>query len=75
MATLMNTRGLTELIILSVGLQIGVLDQSLYSIMVLMAVITTAIAGPLLRIVYPRRMVERDQAVDAEPVVEPAARP
>ncbi|MEV4315618.1 cation:proton antiporter [Actinocrispum sp. NPDC049592] len=32
LATLMNTRGLTELIILSVGLQLGVLDQQLYSI-------------------------------------------
>lgn len=64
LATLMNTRGLTELIILTVGLQLGVLDQSLYSIMVAMAVITTAMAGPLLRLIYPMSVVERDQAVD-----------
>jgi Kef-type K+ transport system membrane component KefB len=50
LATLMNTRGLTELIILTVGLQAGILDQSLYSIMVAMAVVTTAMAGPLLRL-------------------------
>jgi Kef-type K+ transport system membrane component KefB len=67
LATLMNTRGLTELIILSVGLQLGVLDQSLYSIMVAMAVITTAMAGPLLRLIYPPGMVELDQAVETGP--------
>jgi Kef-type K+ transport system membrane component KefB len=61
LATLMNTRGLTELIILSVGLQLGQLDQQLYSIMVAMAVITTAMAGPLLRLIYPQEMAERDQ--------------
>jgi K+:H+ antiporter len=61
LATLMNTRGLTELIILSVGLQLGLLDQQLYSIMVVMAVITTAMAGPLLRLIYPEQVVERDQ--------------
>ncbi|MBG0560206.1 cation:proton antiporter domain-containing protein [Actinoplanes aureus] len=50
LATLMNTRGLTELIILTVGLQLGLLDQDLYSMMVVMAVVTTAMAGPLLRL-------------------------
>jgi Kef-type K+ transport system membrane component KefB len=49
LATLMNTRGLTELIALGVGLQMGVLDADLYSLMVVMAVVTTAMAGPLLR--------------------------
>ncbi|MDT9685546.1 cation:proton antiporter [Streptomyces sp. TRM76323] len=48
LATLMNTRGLTELIVLNVGLQLGFLQQELYSLMVVMAVVTTAMAGPLL---------------------------
>ncbi|MCX5563694.1 cation:proton antiporter [Streptomyces sp. NBC_00038] len=48
LATLMNTRGLTELIVLNVGLQLGFLEQDLYSLMVVMAVVTTAMAGPLL---------------------------
>lgn len=61
LATLMNTRGLTELIILTVGLELGVLDRPLYSIMVVMAVITTAMAGPLLRVIYPSSAVERDR--------------
>jgi Kef-type K+ transport system membrane component KefB len=62
LATLMNTRGLTELVILTVGLQLKVLDESLYSLMVLMAIATTAMTGPLLNLIYSPRMVERDIA-------------
>ncbi|MEU9917723.1 cation:proton antiporter [Streptomyces sp. NPDC051001] len=54
LATLMNTRGLTELIVLNVGLQLGFLNQELYSLMVVMAVVTTAMAGPLLTWVLGR---------------------
>ncbi|HVQ91174.1 MAG TPA: cation:proton antiporter [Mycobacteriales bacterium] len=75
LAMLMNARGLTELIILSVGLQLGVLDQSLYSIMVAMAVITTAMAGPLLRLIYPPSLADRDQAVEAHLLRPPALVP
>ncbi|MFF2144921.1 cation:proton antiporter [Kitasatospora sp. NPDC058190] len=53
LAVLINTRGLTELIILTVGLQLGVLDGKLYSTMVVMALVTTAMAGPLLHLIYP----------------------
>ncbi len=45
---LMNTRGLTELVILNVGLSLGVISPTLFTLMVLMALITTAMAGPLL---------------------------
>lgn len=55
LATLMNTRGLTELIALSIGLQAGVLDEQLYSLMVVMAVVTTVATGPLLRWLTPSR--------------------
>jgi len=65
LATLMNTRGLTELIILTVGLQLGVLDVSLYSSMVVMALVTTAMAGPLLQLIYPLR-ADRTEADVAE---------
>jgi Kef-type K+ transport system membrane component KefB len=65
LAVLMNTRGLTELVILNVGLGLGVLDQKLFTLMVLMALITTTMTGPLLRIIYPQRLIERDIA-DAE---------
>ena len=65
LATLMNTRGLTEIVILTVGLQLKVLDTSLFSLMVLMALVTTAMTGPLLRVIYPPRLVQRD-ILDAE---------
>jgi Kef-type K+ transport system membrane component KefB len=48
LGVLMNTRGLTELIILNAGVQLGVLDTQMFTMMVLMALFTTAIAGPLL---------------------------
>lgn len=59
---LMNTRGLTELVILTVGVQLGILDQNLFTLMVIMALVTTAMASPLLNLVYPDRMVQRDIA-------------
>jgi Kef-type K+ transport system membrane component KefB len=62
LATLMNTRGLTEIVILTVGLQLGILDGRLFSMMVVMALVTTAMAGPLLSLIYPRRLVDRDIA-------------
>ncbi|HEX2316173.1 MAG TPA: cation:proton antiporter [Thermomonospora sp.] len=62
LAALINTRGLTEIVILSVGLQKGVLDTELYSLMVVMALVTTAMTGPLLSWVYPARQVARDLA-------------
>lgn len=51
---LMNTRGLIELVIINIGLDIGVLTRPLFSIMVLMAVGTTLMTTPLLLWVYPR---------------------
>jgi Kef-type K+ transport system membrane component KefB len=62
LAALMNTRGLTEIVILTVGLQLGILDGRLFSLMVVMALATTVMAGPLLALIYPKRRVERDIA-------------
>ncbi|MBB5963269.1 cation:proton antiporter [Planomonospora venezuelensis] len=62
LATLLNTRGLTEIVILTVGLQKGVLDNELYSLMVVMALVTTGMTGPLLRRIYPDRRIARDIA-------------
>lgn len=72
LATLMNTRGLTELIILTVGLQLGVLDQRLYSIMVLMAVITTVMAGPLLSLIRPATAIEPELPLDTASELAPS---
>jgi Kef-type K+ transport system membrane component KefB len=62
MATLMNTRGLTEIVILGVGLQLHILTKPLYSLMVVMALVTTAMSGPLLKLIYPDRVMQRDLA-------------
>jgi Kef-type K+ transport system membrane component KefB len=48
-AALVNTRGLTELIALNVGLSAGLIGPRLFSVLVLMALITTLATGPLLR--------------------------
>ncbi|MEU7226713.1 cation:proton antiporter [Streptomyces chrestomyceticus] len=47
-ALLMNTRGLTEIVIVAVALDAGIIDRSFYSVMVIMAIATTAMTGPLL---------------------------
>lgn len=59
---LMNTRGLTELVILNVGASIGVLDPQLFTMMVIMAILTTVMTEPLLRLVYPDWQLKRDIA-------------
>ncbi len=59
---LMNTRGLTELIILNVGLTFGVLDTRLFTMLVVMAIVTTIMTEPLLRLVYPEKALKRDIA-------------
>jgi len=46
---LMNTRGLTEIVILTVGLQSGIINDTMFTVMVLMALATTLMATPVLR--------------------------
>jgi len=52
---LMNARGLTELIIVNIGLQAGIIGPALFSMLVLMAIVTTLMASPLFELVYGRR--------------------
>jgi Kef-type K+ transport system membrane component KefB len=54
-AALVNTRGLTELIALNVGLQAGLINQRLFTVLVLMALLTTLMTGPLLSVIRPAR--------------------
>ena len=58
----MNTRGLTELVILNIGVMLGVLDGEMFTLMVIMAVVTTMMTAPLLNLVYPKRILDRDIA-------------
>lgn len=50
---LMNTRGLMELIVLNVGLDLGVISPTLFTMMVIMALVTTMMTTPLLHLVFP----------------------
>jgi Kef-type K+ transport system membrane component KefB/nucleotide-binding universal stress UspA family protein len=50
---LMNTRGLMELIVLNIGLDLKVISPTLFAMMVIMALVTTFMTTPLLHVVYP----------------------
>jgi Kef-type K+ transport system membrane component KefB len=54
LGALMNARGLTELIIINIGLQAGIIGPELFSMLVLMAIVTTLMASPLFELVYGR---------------------
>ena len=52
---LMNTRGLVELIVLNIGLDLGVITPRLFAMLVIMALVTTMMTSPILmRLVHPR---------------------
>jgi len=55
---LMNSRGLMELIIINIGLQKGIIGPTLFSMLVLMAIITTVMATPVFEMVYGRKARE-----------------
>jgi Kef-type K+ transport system membrane component KefB len=66
LGTLMNTRGLVELIVLNIGLDLGVISPTFFAILVIMAVVTTMMAPPLLSILgYRQKNVEDQEAKDA----------
>jgi len=48
----MNARGLMELIIINIGLQKGVIGPALFSMLVLMAIVTTLMASPMFELLY-----------------------
>jgi Kef-type K+ transport system membrane component KefB len=50
---LMNTRGLMELIVLYIGLDMKILSPALFAMMVLMALVTTVAAAPLVQLLVP----------------------
>ncbi len=62
---MMNTQGLMELVVLNIGLDMGVISPTMFTIMVLVALVSTVSTAPLLRLIYPDRLVA------AEPASEP----
>ncbi|MDZ8185102.1 MAG: cation:proton antiporter [Nostoc sp. ChiSLP02] len=65
---LMNTRGLTELIVLNIGLELGVISPLVFTMLVIMALVTTFMTSPLLEWTYPKKLIRLD-------VVEPELKP
>jgi Kef-type K+ transport system membrane component KefB len=65
LGALMNTRGLMELIVLNVGYSMGFIPQNVFTMLVLMAVVTTMMTGPLLRVLLPRSGIAVGRLADA----------
>lgn len=58
LGALMNARGLVELVILNIGLDLGVISPPLFTMLVLMALVTTVITTPLLEWIHPSPRTE-----------------
>lgn len=65
LGALMNTRGLMELIVLNIGLDLGVISPTLFAMMVVMALVTTAMTAPVLQWLIPEG-AEADDAQTAK---------
>jgi hypothetical protein len=73
--TLMNTRGLTELIVLNLALERGAISNALFAALVLMALVTTLMAGPMLKLLdrentYGAKVEDEFAAARARTAVE-----
>lgn len=78
LGVLMNTRGLMELIILNIGLDLGVISPALFAMLVLMAIVTTVMTTPALAAVYPlerlrAELLEPEDELEGPPVLVPVA--
>ena len=72
LGVLMNTRGLIELIVLNVGLQLGILTPTLFAMLVVMAVVTTMMTAPLLSLLSHRFSYKEDRS-EAELISTPVS--
>jgi Kef-type K+ transport system membrane component KefB len=59
LGALMNTRGLMELIALNIGYDMGILSQRIFTMLVIMALVTTVMTGPLVTLFGKARRVSR----------------
>ena len=49
----MNTRGMLEVIVLNIGLEAGIINQKLYTMLMVMSLVNTVVTVPVLKYVYP----------------------
>ena len=67
---LMNTRGLVELIVLNMGLDLGVLSPTMFTMLVIMALVTTMMASPLLPLFGYKKAVIQERSEEIDPRIE-----
>jgi len=70
LGVLMNTRGLMELVVLNIGLELGVISPLLFTMLVLMALFTTFITSPGLQLIYPPAELAKELAEGVEALGE-----
>jgi Kef-type K+ transport system membrane component KefB len=66
LGALMNTRGLMELVVLNIGYDLGVISPEIFVVLVIMAVATTLMTGPLLNLID---WVWREKPLQKEDIV------
>ena len=71
LGVLMNTRGLMELIVLNIGLDLGVISPALFAMLVLMALVTTFATTPILHLITRHEMLEEEQPAAPAPGAHP----
>jgi Kef-type K+ transport system membrane component KefB/nucleotide-binding universal stress UspA family protein len=67
---LMNTRGLTELIVLNIGLDLGVISPVLFAMLVIMTLVTTFMTSPMLEWTYPKKLIRLDRVESESPATK-----
>lgn len=72
---LMNTRGLMELIVLNIGLDLGVISPTLFAMLVVMAIVTTVATAPILSLLRPASLVEKAPAMPSSPMAARGSTP
>lgn len=63
LGSLMNARGLIELILLNIGLEAGLITPTLFTILVLVAIVTTLMTSPIFEFVYGRHQKAKSLAM------------
>ncbi len=69
LGSLMNARGLIELILLNIGLQAGIITPTLFTMLVLVAIVTTLMCSPIFEFVYGRHRAADLSALEPGPRV------
>jgi len=64
---LMNTRGLVELVVLNIGFDLGVISSTVFTMLVVMALVTTFATSPIIRRIYSDRELAQQRIDGAEP--------